>query len=118
MVNIHQQHQFVHQTRLIRVWENSLRPDVTNPVSYVCVAAPISTFWAFNGLDELLEISFKFVFNLYTGKLTMFFFFNRLIIACTTTTTTAITIIYLTTLSSKGTSNTRSKYEREILVDG
>ena len=56
------------------MWQNSLRPDVTNPVSYVCVAAPISSFWALNGLDELLEMRFKFVFNLYTGKLAMFFF--------------------------------------------
>ena len=49
------------------------------PVSNVCEAAPISLFWAPNGLNELPEVHFQFPFNLI-GKSTMAFF-NRPIMA-------------------------------------
>lgn len=44
---------------------------IVTPVSFVCEALPISLFWACNGL-KLLEMHFKFLFNL-TGKSTMAF---------------------------------------------
>ena len=47
------------------------RPYLTS-VSNVYKAAPISLFWAPNGLNELLEIRFEFPFRLI-GKLTMAF---------------------------------------------
>ena len=39
-------------------------------VSNVCETAPISLFWALNGLNELPEVRFEFLFNLI-GKSTM-----------------------------------------------
>ena len=48
------------------------RPNTLTPVSNVCKAALISSFWALNGLNELPEIRFKFLFSLIT-KSTMDF---------------------------------------------
>ena len=42
------------------------------PVSNVCKVAPISLFWAANGLNNLPEMRFRFPFNLI-GKSTMAF---------------------------------------------
>ena len=42
------------------------------PVSNVCKVAPISLFWAANGLNNLPEMRFRFPFNLI-GKWTMAF---------------------------------------------
>ena len=39
-------------------------------VSNVCDTAPISIFWALNGLNELPEVRFEFPFNLI-GRSTM-----------------------------------------------
>ena len=50
----------------------STRPNTLTPVSNVYKAALISLFWALNGLNELPEMRFKFVFSLI-GKLTMSF---------------------------------------------
>ena len=41
-----------------------------SPVSNVCEAAPISSFWAPKGLNELPEMRFEFPFKLI-GELTM-----------------------------------------------
>ena len=43
--------------------------------SKVCEAAPISLFWASNGLNELPEVSFEFPFTLI-GKSEMAFFYQ------------------------------------------
>ena len=50
----------------------STRPNTLTPVSNVYKAALISLFWALNGLNELPEMRFKFLFSLI-GKLTMAF---------------------------------------------
>ena len=52
------------------VWLRMRHRRHLTPFSNVCEAAPISLFWAPNGLNELLEMRFKFPFNLI-GKLIM-----------------------------------------------
>ena len=51
------------------VWLRMRRRRHLTPFSNVCQVAPISLFWA-NRLNELLEMRFKFPFNLI-GKLTL-----------------------------------------------
>ena len=54
-------------------WGSLRRRRNISPVTNICEAAPISLFWAPNGVNELPEMRFKFSFNLI-GKLTMAFF--------------------------------------------
>ena len=54
------------------VWLRMRHRRYLTPFSNVCEAAPISLFWALNGLNELPEVRFKFPFNLI-GKLIMAF---------------------------------------------
>ena len=42
----------------------------------VCKAAPLSLFWALNGLNELPEMHIEFTFNLI-GKLTIAFLMGQ-----------------------------------------
>ena len=46
------------------VWLRMRRRRHLTRFSNICEAAPISLFWAPNGLNELPEVRFKFPFNL------------------------------------------------------
>ena len=61
-----------YKERQLGTSQGLLRKRNLSPVSKFCEAAPVSLFWAYNGLNELPE-HFEFSFNLI-GKSTMAFY--------------------------------------------
>ena len=73
---LHKMHWNIHFSGIPKLQPNPrsslrCRCDLT-PVSNVCKAVLISLFWVPSGLNKLLELRFKFPFNLI-GKMTMLF---------------------------------------------